>query len=105
MWAAPQCKRSTALPHGLVVMRSTFGNQQAGCLPPGTVITTVSDKLQGAVQLRREAMAVSSRTSDITVTSTSLLDLVMEQQCEAVPGMRSVPNDSESVCVLLFELL
>ena len=50
-------------------------------------------------------MAVSSRTSDITVTSTSLLDLVMEQQCEAVPGMRSVPNDSESVCVLLFELL
>ena len=50
-------------------------------------------------------MRSSTGTSDITVTSTSLLDLVMQQQTEAVPGMRSVPNDSESVCVQLFEAL
>ena len=50
-------------------------------------------------------MRSSSGTSDITVTSTSLLDLVMQQQTEAVPGMRSVPNACELGCVLLFEAL
>ena len=50
-------------------------------------------------------MTSSSGTTDITVTSVSLLDLVMQQQTEAVPGMRLVPNDSGSVCVLLDEAL